>query len=132
VLALARRPVRPTAARAPAGPGAACGGGFLRSADGPGGGQPEREDRPLAGLALEREVAAREPGEAPAYRKAESGSALRARVRIVHLIERIEHPRLLLGGDADTVVLNANEGPRPLSEQLGRGRSFLHDAATYG
>ena len=82
-------------------------------------GEEERAAPPR--LALDGQVPAHQPREAPADGEAEPGAAVAARGRAVGLGEGLEEPRLLLGRDADAGVADG-EAQGQLAVRLRRPR----------
>ncbi|CAA9477372.1 MAG: hypothetical protein AVDCRST_MAG38-1774, partial [uncultured Solirubrobacteraceae bacterium] len=78
------------------------------------GGEAQRELGALAGRRPHRDVASHEPREAAAQREPEPGAAVLARGGRVHLRERLEEPRLLLGRHPHPGVGDADRHPLPL------------------
>ena len=64
----------------------------------------EGEGAPLAGRALDPDLAAEEPGDLPADREAEAGAAVLAAGAGVGLLEGLEDDAVLVRGDADAGV----------------------------
>ena len=81
----------------------------------------ELEGASPPGLALDGQVPAHQPREAPADGEAEPGAAVAARGRAVGLGEGLEEPRLLLGRDADAGVADG-EAQGQLAVRLRRPR----------
>jgi hypothetical protein len=93
--------------------------------------EPEEERGADAHLAAHRDVAAHEPGQAPADREAEPRAAVRARERHVDLHERLEDRLQPVGRDALAGVLHAHVDPRPRARQPRVGRRLRRRARAH-
>src|SRR5207302_11022423 len=85
------------------------------------GGQPQGEDAPPAGLAVDGEGSVDERGEAGADRQSEPGAALRAGLRGADLLEGLEENSLVLETYADPGVCDGDRDARrvgPLKAQV--------------
>ena len=80
-------------------------------------GEVEGEERTLARIALDVDLAAEEPGDLPRDREPETGAAVLAAGGPVRLLEGLEDDLLLVLGDADAGVLDVEADHRAGREQ---------------
>src|SRR5512143_2830582 len=92
-------------------------------------GQPKGEPRPLAGDALDADVATHDLRQIAADREPEPGPAMRPGVAGVDLHERVKYPVQVVMRDSHARVLNRDAGPA-LRAIAWRNRGLRRGAAT--